>query len=217
MKILIGIGLGLCSLLPVQATLAKPIAWADGWTFMAEWSGNSLREAQVFYAPKYWYSLGAGALEVDGQDNRYERRMQYARLNVLPKRWNLPAAQANLFAWGGLGRATGTDFRGSELSSHVGFQADYETRRVYASIKAEHHDANRFAMHSQTLQLGWAPYAHDYDVLATWFVVQVRDASDHVNDDVETSLLLRLFKRGSWIDIGANQDGQLEVMLMFNY
>lgn len=213
------LGAALCAIaaLSFPAALAKPIAWADGWTFMGELGGDSMRELQAFYAPRYWYSIGGGALELEGEGDRYERRMQYARVNFLPKRWNLPAAQANVFTWGGLGRATGTDVGGSELSSHLGAQVDYETRRVYASFKFEHHDASVFSMHSQTLQLAWAPYPHEYDVLATWLLFQVRDASRHVQDDPETAYMLRFFKRGSWIDVGLSDEGQWQLMLMFNY
>ena len=208
---------GVACWLPLAPAWSKPIAWADSWTFMAELGGDSMREAQLFYAPRYWYSVGAGALEVEGQGDAYRRRMQYARINFLPKRWNLPGAQANAFTWGGLGRASGSDVRASEMSSHVGVQLDYETRRIYAAFKAEHHDARQFSMHGQTLQLGWAPYAHDYKVLATWFVFQVRDGSRHLQDRAETAYLLRLFKRGSWVDAGLTDRGELQLMLMFNY
>ena len=44
---------------------AKPIAFAHGTTVMAEYGAGTMNEAQVFYAPKYFYSLGAGYLELE--------------------------------------------------------------------------------------------------------------------------------------------------------
>ena len=96
------------------------------------------------------------------------------RGNLLAKRWNLPGAQANVFVWGGLGRATGNDFAGSTLARNAGFQPDYETRRVYAAFRSDLQESDHFSHRIDTLQLGWAPYEHDYDTLATWFVVQGR-------------------------------------------
>ena len=43
---------------------AKPIAFAHGTTMMAEYGAGTMNEAQVFYAPKYFLSLGGGYLEL---------------------------------------------------------------------------------------------------------------------------------------------------------
>ena len=46
---------GACSL-----AQAKPIAFSHGTTVMAEYGAGTMKEAQVFYAPKYFLSLGGG-------------------------------------------------------------------------------------------------------------------------------------------------------------
>ncbi len=38
--------------------IAKPIAFQDGWTVMAEHGTNTMLEAQVFYAPRSLWSGG---------------------------------------------------------------------------------------------------------------------------------------------------------------
>jgi len=208
--------LGLLGLLPVVVA-AKPIAFAKGTTVMAEYGAGTMNEAQLFYAPRYWYSLGGGWLELQSEDGAKQRHVTYVRGNLLAKRWNLPGAQANVFVWGGLGRATGNDFAGSTLARNVGFQADYETRRVYSSFRSDLQESNTFSHRIDTVQLGWAPYAHDYDTLATWFVVQGRRYSGELFEGTETALLVRLFKGGTWVEFGATTDGKFQAMAMFNF
>lgn len=203
-------------LLPATGT-AKPIAYARGTTLMAEYGAGTMNEAQVFYAPRHWWSAGAGWLELASEDGRLERRITYLRGNLLARRWNMPAAQANVFLWGGFGRATGNDFAGSAPAWNAGAQLDYETRRIYASLKADWHTSDRFSHRIDTLQLGLAPYVHDYDRLATWFVVQARNYTGGLYDGIELALLVRLFKGGTWLEAGVTQDGQPQAMLMFNF
>ncbi len=201
----------------VPAAIAKPIAFANGTTIMAEYGAGTMEEAQVFYAPYYWLSLGIGALRLDSDATSRTRDIHYLRANYLIHRWNLDDAQANIFAWGGLGTATGSDFRGSRLDREVGFQADYETRRLYASWVTDLHESSAYSDRVDTLQLGFAPYAHDYQDLATWFVLQARDYSGGIHHGVEFAALVRLFKGGAWIEAGLTQDAKPQLMMMFNF
>jgi hypothetical protein len=206
----------LLGLLPLVAA-AKPIAFARGTTVMVERGAGTMNEVQLFHAPRYWYSVGGGWLELTSEDERRQRDITYLRGNLLAKRWNLPSAQANVFVWGGLGRATGNDFEGSTIARNAGMQLDYETRRVYSAFRSDLHESDRFSHRIDTLQLGWAPYAHDYDTLATWFVVQGRRYTGDIMDGTETALLVRFFKRGTWVEVGATTDGKLQAMAMFNF
>jgi hypothetical protein len=206
----------LALLLAAGSVAAKPIAFAKGRTVMVEYGAGSMNEAQFFYAPRYWTSVGAGWLEyenVDGSRDAYN----YARANLLVKRWNLPGAQANIFAWGTLGSATGSEFAGQEFAHGGGFQIDMETRRVYASFKADLLESDHTSHRTDTLQLGWAPYAHDYETLATWIVLQGRNYTGGVHEGTEEALLLRFFKGGTWVEVGATSDRKLQSMLMFNF
>src|SRR5215475_13714559 len=110
--------------------LGKPIAFANGTTVMAEYGADTMKELQLFYAPRYDYSVGGGHVEFDSDEAHKSERITYARLNYLVHRWNLDAAQASVFAWGGVGTATSNYFRGSQAAVNAGAQADYETRRV---------------------------------------------------------------------------------------
>ena len=196
---------------------AKPIAFADGTTIMAEYGAGTMEEVQAFYAPTYWLSLGAGDLRLNSDASNRTRDIQYLRANYLVHRWNLDDAQANVFAWGGLGAATGSDFMGSRLDREAGFQADYETRRIYASWVSDLHESSVYSDRVDTLQLGFAPYPHDYQDLATWFVLQARDYSGGIHHGVEYAGLIRLFKGGAWLEAGLTQDGKPQVMMMLNF
>ena len=210
------VAFALLGLLPLAAA-AKPIAFARGTTIMVERGAGTMDEVQLFYAPRYWYSVGGGWLQLTSEDGSKQRHITYLRGNLLAKRWNLPSAQANVFVWGGLGRATGHDFEGSTSARNAGVQLDFETRRVYSAFRSDLQESDRFSHRIDTLQLGWAPYVHDYDTLATWFVVQGRRYTGDIMDGTETALLVRFFKRGTWVEVGATTDGKLQAMAMFNF
>jgi hypothetical protein len=196
---------------------AKPIAFADGTTLMAEYGAGTMVEGQAFYAPTFWLSAGGGYVRFDSAIHDTHREIAYVRLNYLAKRWNLPSAQANVFVWGGLGSAAGNTFGGTQLARNVGAQLDYETRRIYGSIKSDLWESSAFSQRVDTAQLGFAPYAHDYSTLATWFVVQARDYTGQIRHGVEWAGLVRLFKGGAWVEAGLTADGKPQVMAMFNF
>jgi hypothetical protein len=208
---------GALALAAPLCTLAKPIAFADGTTVMAEYGAGTMKEIQIFYAPAYDYSVGAGHVELDSDETPKSRSITYARLNYLLHRWNLESAQANIFVWGGAGSATGNTFRGSEFAGNAGAQADFETRRVYASLKTDWQGASDFSHRIDTLQLGLAPYKHDYGGIATWFVVQARDYTGGLHRGTEWAALLRLFKGGTWVEAGVTNEGKIQAMTMFNF
>jgi hypothetical protein len=207
----------LALVLATPVAMAKPIAFARGTTLMAEYGAGTMNEFQVFYAPRYWWSVGGGWTELMSGDGTKQRRITYVRTNLLVKRWNLPSAQANVFVWGGAGQATGNDFAGTELARNVGFQVDYETRRVYSSFKSDLQESDHFSHRIDTLQLGWAPYEHDYDTLATWIVLQGRTYTGDLYDGTEKALLVRFFKGGTWVEVGATTDRKVQAMVMFNF
>jgi hypothetical protein len=196
---------------------AKPIAFADGATVMAEYGAGTMTEVQGFYAPSYRYSLGGGHLSLNSDLNDNTRDITYLRANYLPKRWNMEAAQANVFVWGSIGRAHIGETSSNEFAWNVGGQFDYESRRVYVSVRSDLHEGGSFSNRIDTLQLGVAPYEHDYETLAVWFVVQGRNYTGGLFEGAEWAGLLRFFKRNAWLEAGLTADGKVQAMLMFNF
>jgi len=208
---------GACLLAAASPASAKPIAFANGTTAMAEYGAGTMKEAQVFHAPRYFWSLGLGHTELDSALEDERREITYARANYLVKRWNQEAAQANVFVWGGMGNAYVSETNAHELTWNAGAQVDYETRRVYSSLKTDLFRSPAFTHRIDTLQLGIAPYEHDVDTVATWFVLQARRYTHGIEDGTEWALLLRLFKKGAWIEAGATAEGGLQAMAMVNF
>jgi hypothetical protein len=199
------------------AVHAKPIAFADGTTVMAEYGAGTMAEAQIFYAPTFRYSVGGGHLSLNSAEDDRTRDITYLRFNYLPKRWNLEAAQGNVFVWGSVGRAHMNETSQDEFAWNVGGQLDYETRRLYGSLRTDLHEASDFSHRIDTLQLGVAPYKHDYGTLAVWFVVQARQYTGGLYDGTEWAGLLRLFKRNVWLEVGPTPEGKLQAMFMVNF
>jgi hypothetical protein len=196
---------------------AKPIAFADGTAVMAEYGAGTMTEVQAFYAPTFRYSLGGGHLSLNSDVDDRTRDITYARVNYLPKRWNMENAQANVFVWGSAGRAHVGETGDNVFAWNVGGQFDYETRRIYLSLRSDLHEASVYGHRIDTLQVGLAPYQHDYQTLALWFVVQARQYTGNLYDGTECAALLRFFKGNAWLEAGATQDGKLQAMLMFNF
>jgi hypothetical protein len=228
---------------------ARPILFADSTTVMAEHAAGAMDEFQIFYAPKYFWSFGLGHLDLQSSTPGSEHRITYARVNFLAKRWNRESAQANVFVWGGVGRAHVGEWvtettgpvdpddhgHGAEpglapayqrtlqtQAWNAGGQVDYETLRIYTSVKTDYHHASAFTHRVDTLQLGFAPYKHEVDSLATWLIVSGKRSSGDIHGGhsghggTEWSLLLRLFKKGAWLEAGASFDGKLQARAMIS-
>jgi hypothetical protein len=210
--------LGLCIAVAAAApAMAKPIAYADGTTVMAEYGAGTMDEIQIFYAPRFDYSIGGGHVDFDSDVDDHTEHINYLRLNWLAHRWNLDDAQANVFVWGGAGSATGSRFDGTRVTGNAGVQADYETRRFYASLKSDLQRSSEFSDRIDTLQLGLAPYRHVYGGIATWFLLQARHYTGELHSGIETAALLRFFKGDAWIEGGLTNAGKVQGMAMFNF
>jgi hypothetical protein len=229
-----------------QTAQARPIVFAHSTTVMADYTEGRMSEAQVFYAPKAFVSFGVGHMDIEGSGAHPEHELSYFRVNLLAKRWNMESAQANVFLWGGADSAHMTQILSvtaapvdsghdhgapappvessyqrtvSATGWNAGGQIDFETRRIYSSFKTDTHNSSAFTHRVDTLQFGVAPYAHDSNDLATWFVVCAtrysgNAAGSHGGD--QFSLLLRFFKKRTWLEAGATTDGKLQARAMFS-
>ncbi len=229
--------------LVTQSASARPIVYAHSATVMAEYIGDTMTEAQLSYAPKSWWSFGIGHLELEGRDSHPGHKVTFGRMNLLLKRWNQESSQANVFVWGGVGRSPNTEWtsntsepvpddhdHGSSAPGSVSFyektsgltawnaggQIDYETRRIYTSLKTDYHRTSAFWHRTDTLQLGFAPYAHDVDTLATWFLVSASRNSGDDYAENQLAFLLRFFKKRTWVEGGVTTDGDLQARVMFS-
>lgn len=224
----------------------RPIVYAHSTTVMADFSAGAMHEAAISYAPRHNWSFGLGHMMLESHTRGYYEDFNYARLNYLAKRWNRAASQANVWLWGGVGNSNLTDYVPETLipgepipgddhghvdptlvpgywrerqavSWHTGGQIDYETRRLYSALKSEYYTSRLFSHRVDTVQLGFAPYEHDVDSLATWFVVSGVRHTGGSHDETEWALLLRFFKKRAWLEAGSTTEGKLRANLMVSF
>lgn len=210
------LSLGLMALAGValaSPALARPISYAGGHMLMVEHEPDVDRFSYT-YSPSHRWSVSAGGVRADGLRRTGELELGYVRTSRLLHRWNLPAAQANAFAWGGLGQ--GRTALGDGLARHVGLQLDYETRRIYTSLVTELHEGDGWSHRFDTAAIGWAPYEHDIDRIATWVVLKGMRTTNAIDDDIKPVAVLRFFTTRWWLEVGADADGQPLANVMIN-
>jgi hypothetical protein len=208
--------LGLTALAGVAlstSVFARPISYSGGHMLMADHQPD-MDLVSYTYSPSFRWAGSVGALRVDALERSGELELGYVRAAHLLHRWNLPAAQANAFVWGGLGE--GRTALGNGLARHVGLQFDYETRRVYTSLVSELHEGDGWSHRFDTAAVGWAPYEHDVDRMATWIVLKGMRTTNAIDDDVEPVAVLRFFTTRWWLEVGATGDGEPVANLMLN-
>ncbi len=226
-----------------RPAVARPVLYAGSTSAMVEYGAGDMKEAALFYAPEYYISFGVGRLEVDSPGGGARHELNYARVNYLAKRWNMEAAQANIFVWGGAGKGKvdlwvpagsvvpppGEHNHDLNPGNTVGYwatvasngwnaggQVDYETRRLYALLKTDNYRSEAFTMRTDTVQFGIAPYEHETNSLATFFVLSGTRSSGNAHQSEELALLLRLFKKRAWFEAGVTTDGDIRASAMFS-
>ena len=163
-------------------------------------------------------SVGWHRYESDDGDVRREYRV--LRANYLAYRAYGEAGIANVYVVGGPAWARDRESGDERLGAQLGFWADYETRRIYTRISSETHWTSAYSQTVNTAQALWAPYAADYEDIASWIGVQV-ERRNGLSDATQVTPLLRFFQRNWWVDTGVSVNSAhrgdvfLNVMLLF--
>jgi len=191
---------------PAFDVQARPVSYPGGYTvmFMNDDDANAMH---LHYSPSAKYSLGYRFEHQRDED--YE--LHALQGNILLKRWNNPASQANFYLKSGIGFADGSD--DGSLAGFVGIAADWEDRRFFTSYEnriVEAGDVDSFFM--QHARAGVAPYVGDYGDLHTWFMVQVHHTPKD-EDKVTVTPLVRFFKDVHLLEAGISNQGKV----LFNY
>ena len=185
---------------------------APDWSGLADVSAPLTRKVLFFHPASAWAAFAAYFVVF---------ALSIAVLNERDARYDAPArAAAEVGFWfNTVALATGTLWGIQEWSEsgRASLATVYSTAMIYASLKSDYYHASAFSHRIDTLQLGVAPYAHDYSTLATWFVIQARRYTGEIYSGTELAFLLRLFKRGAWLEAGPTTDGKVQAMLMFNF
>ena len=183
---------------------ARPISYSGGTTFMQN-NGAIKNSLHLHYSPSYKYSLG--------YRGEYYRRDQVAlnafQLNNLLKRWNLPAAQGNLYLKSGLGNAKNS--HKNELFGFSGIAADFETRKYFISYENRYYksDGDIINQFEQNARIGVAPYVADYGNLHTWFMLQISHQPKFAGDEIILTPLIRLFRGSCLGELGFSSNKRI--------
>jgi len=185
---------------------AKPISYTGGIMVMQE-NDETGHTFSLDYTITPDYAIGWYDKWEDNERNGRDYSVHGPEFNTLIKRWNLPDGQANIFNSTGAGIADGDGkIRGAAWTSML---ADYETRRVYSSYELRGmaaDDINNSIW--QRARLGVAPYAANYNDIASWFMVQLDDHPSKT-DTVVVTPLVRFFYKSSLIETGYSSNHRL--------
>lgn len=187
---------------------ARPVSYPGGWTVMQmnDFNAHSLH---IHYSPTAKTSVGYLA--------EYWRRDDWqfhgVQVNHLLKRWNMPAAQANLYVKTAGGIAF-SDYGALEdeaaPAGFVGLAGDWENRRFFTSYETryvEAGDIDHFYM--QKARVGVAPYVGDYGDLHTWLMLQVEHNPTREDEEVTVTPMVRFFKDVYMAELGVSHRGDV--------
>jgi hypothetical protein len=170
-------------------------------------------EAYHTYADRVAFGLNTELLRMPDED----RLLAAVQHNWLVKRWNLKSAQGNFYAGAGGGFGWIKDKKESPTPyGRVAVQADFETLRLYSAVKSSINVGTDFTHAENTLSIGFAPYAHDYDGLATWLIVDLSYVTE-LDDHLRVIPKVRLFKNSWFIEAGCSLDGDPLLSCMFHF
>lgn len=201
--------------LAVQPAHARLVSWPDGSMLM---TANDSRAYSVMY------SYSTNAKTAFGYTLEYWREADWqfhgVQANRLLKRWNFPDAQANIYAFGAVGGAysTGGLTEGDwEPAGFVGFEADVEDRRYYASYEARLYEAGDIdGFFMQKARIGIAPYIAKFNETHLWLLLQV-DHYPESDDPVEFTAFVRVFKGNLWAEAGVSDTGEPLFNITFQF
>ena len=95
----------------------------------------------------------------------------------------------------------------ARLGAQAGVWADYETRRIYTRIKIhglKSAGGDNWRRNEVVAQAMWAPYAADYEDVASWIGVQGKRVSGE--RQIELTPYVRFFRKNWWVDAGISAD-----------
>lgn len=194
---------------------AAPMGFKGSTMVMGDF-GSNWREAWVNHALTARDAVGGGTLYMRSDDKAVSRTLVEVNYTRLVKRWNLPDAQANVWAFASAGSLTGNDFAGSRLAVAPGLQVDYETTRVYLAATARLYRADRVNHDTGSLRAGFSFYEADYDEAQPWLIVEAR-RSRGLSDKTEVTPMLRVIHNRYFVEFGVNNARQARANIMYTY
>lgn len=195
-----------------QLASSHPVPY-QGAIGVMTWNQPLLSDDWITYSFRHDMAVAARHMRVDMPDGRMH--FYGPQLNYLVKRWNLPDAQANVYAYGSYGAMS---FLNQTFGAGLaGFETDIEDRRLYASLKYEKMwDRTKTNFYHGSARLGAAPYAAEFNEIAAWFMLQY-DYHPQLSKKFELTPLVRLFYRSVLLEVGVSTQADWMLNFMFHF
>ncbi len=132
----------------------------------------------------------------------------------LIKKFLFDEAQGNIYTTLGGGRSYENDESKGVFTT--GLEADFETRRIYTSLKFSGFHAASYDYQMVQGRVGFAPYVTGFDGIHTWFMVQGMTLRNQENK-VEITPMLRFFYQNVLWEVGASTRGNMMFNFMVHY
>ena len=195
-----------------KLSLANPVSFKDGYGVMAssmpQWS-----DFEFNYSYTRQSALAVALFNL-GKEGKRES-FAFGQYNHLVKRWNELDSQANLYVIGGLG-IRGYEYDGAP-AARLGFEADYETRRIYTSIYANRlQSTGDSSVNLLRSRVGVAPYKAPFTGLQTWLIAQV-DYTPELRDTTMVSPVIRFFYNNYALELGSTVKGEPFAAFMIHF
>lgn len=180
----------------------------DNWMAMTTVTPDEIN-LDLAYGLRRDLSLSVGLTRVreaaaDTASGSAWRNVWFTQGVYLVKRASTEDGIANGYVFGGPileQREAGGQAR---LGAQAGLWADYETQRIYTRLKIHGFKSANWRRNEVVAQAMWAPYAADYEDVASWIGVQGKRVSDERR--VEVTPYVRFFRKDWWIDAGVSVD-----------
>lgn len=199
------------SLFFAASAAAHPVAFEGAYQLMLGSSG-SVQNLEFYRSYSAQAAWGFHSMRFEGDQDEIFAGLQH---NWLLKRWNLPSAQANVYAGVGTGLA-GEVGDGASPAGIGFFRADYETRRVYTALDAKLIESADVSRGVFSVAVGIAPYKAEFDELNTWLILQVEHVTD-MEDKLDIIPKVRFFKGPYFLELGSTLSGKPVVNFMIHF
>ncbi len=183
-------------LLAGQIKAAALMGFEDSAMFMSE-VGRYNQELMLNYSPVVGHAFGVEVMRMSGKN---EEASTLTGLNYtgLMHRWNMPAAQANLWFMGGFAEAHGL-YSGFAYTPSVQF--DYETTRLFFLAKARLIRAPHMNYDTAAIQAGFSFYEVGFDETQPWFVLEAKTMRNTA-PSLQVTPALRLINKNYFVELG---------------
>lgn len=199
----------------------------DNWMGMSAYTPDEIN-AEIAYGLRRDLSFSLGLTRVrepasDTKSGTAWRNVWLAQGVYLLSRVPTEDGIGNAYVFGG----PLVEQRESGGKAHAGVSTglwfDYETRRVYTRLKLHSlrafsgTDGQNWRRNEVIGQAMWAPYAADYEDVASWIGVQAKRVSD--TPQTEITPYVRFFRKNWWVDAGVSVDAthRRDVFINFMY